>query len=110
MKALPKAASLLDGVSKGWPAILSGLKSMLETGKALDDPPRAGHEDSKAMKVIAMDIDKFKPAIVYTIYIASTPEKVWQALTIGGILPEIFFRLCDRGRAEGRRRLHRPRA
>src|SRR5258706_4883723 len=28
-----------------------------------------------------MDIAKFKPAIVYTIYIASTPEKVWQALT-----------------------------
>jgi uncharacterized protein YndB with AHSA1/START domain len=28
-----------------------------------------------------MDIKKFKPAIVYTIYIASTPEKVWQALT-----------------------------
>ena len=28
-----------------------------------------------------MDITKFKPAIVYTIYIASTPEQVWQALT-----------------------------
>jgi uncharacterized protein YndB with AHSA1/START domain len=28
-----------------------------------------------------MKIDDFKPAIVYTIYIASTPEKVWQALT-----------------------------
>src|SRR5215510_2303402 len=28
-----------------------------------------------------MDITRFKPAIVYTIYIASTPEKVWQALT-----------------------------
>src|SRR5207247_1678365 len=25
--------------------------------------------------------DNFKPAIVYTIYIAATPEKVWQALT-----------------------------
>ncbi len=28
-----------------------------------------------------MNIDKFKPAIVHTIYIASTPGKVWQALT-----------------------------
>ena len=28
-----------------------------------------------------MNIEKFRPAIVYTIYIASTPEKVWQALT-----------------------------
>lgn len=28
-----------------------------------------------------MDISTFKPAIVYTIYIASTPDKVWQALT-----------------------------
>jgi uncharacterized protein YndB with AHSA1/START domain len=30
---------------------------------------------------MAMDISQFKPSIVYTIYIASTPEKVWQALT-----------------------------
>lgn len=30
---------------------------------------------------MAMDIKHFKPAIVYTIYIASTPEKVWEALT-----------------------------
>ena len=28
-----------------------------------------------------MNIEKFKPAIVYTIYIAASPEKVWQALT-----------------------------
>jgi uncharacterized protein YndB with AHSA1/START domain len=28
-----------------------------------------------------MDIGKFKPSFVYTIYIASTPEKVWEALT-----------------------------
>ena len=28
-----------------------------------------------------MNIDEFKPLTVYTIYIASTPEKVWQALT-----------------------------
>ncbi|HXI08004.1 MAG TPA: SRPBCC family protein [Bradyrhizobium sp.] len=28
-----------------------------------------------------MDITRFKPAVVYTIYIAATPQKVWQALT-----------------------------
>ena len=28
-----------------------------------------------------MDISKYKPGIVYSIYIASTAEKVWQALT-----------------------------
>jgi uncharacterized protein YndB with AHSA1/START domain len=28
-----------------------------------------------------MNIANFKPAIVYAIYIASTPEKVWEALT-----------------------------
>ena len=28
-----------------------------------------------------MNTEHFKPAIVYTIYIASTPEKVWEALT-----------------------------
>jgi uncharacterized protein YndB with AHSA1/START domain len=29
---------ILDGISKGWPAILSSLKSMLESGQALDVP------------------------------------------------------------------------
>ena len=28
-----------------------------------------------------MDIAKFKPAIVYVIYIDSTPAKVWEVLT-----------------------------
>jgi uncharacterized protein YndB with AHSA1/START domain len=41
-----------------------------------------------------MNIDRFKPAIVYTIYIASTPEKVWQALTTAE-----FSRKCFSGNA-----------
>ena len=38
-----------------------------------------------------MNIDSFKPAIVYTIYIASTPEKVWQALTLAEFSRKYFF-------------------
>src|SRR5260370_38155826 len=38
----------------------------------------------------AMNIDTFKPAIVYTIYIASTPEKVWQALTTAEFSRQYF--------------------
>jgi uncharacterized protein YndB with AHSA1/START domain len=38
-----------------------------------------------------MNIEKFKPAIVYTIYIASTPEKVWQALTSAEFSKKYFF-------------------
>jgi uncharacterized protein YndB with AHSA1/START domain len=34
-------SKLLDGISKGWPAILSSLKSLLETGKPLVIPPQA---------------------------------------------------------------------
>jgi len=34
-------SKMLDGISKGWPAILSGLKSLLETGKAPAIPPAA---------------------------------------------------------------------
>jgi uncharacterized protein YndB with AHSA1/START domain len=30
---------ILDGISKGWPAILSSLKSLLESGTALEIPP-----------------------------------------------------------------------
>jgi len=35
------AGKLLDGISKGWPAILSSLKSLLETGTALAIPTSA---------------------------------------------------------------------
>ena len=38
-----------------------------------------------------MNIEKFKPAIVYSIYIASTPEKVWQALTSAEFSKQYFF-------------------
>ncbi len=38
-----------------------------------------------------MNIDHFKPAIVYTIYIASTPEQVWQALTTAEFSRKYFF-------------------
>jgi uncharacterized protein YndB with AHSA1/START domain len=35
------ASKLLDGIAKGWPAILSSLKSLLETGTALAIPTSA---------------------------------------------------------------------
>ena len=44
-----------------------------------------------------MNIEKFKPAIVYAIYIASTPEKVWQALCPGAKLPGIPHQLLEGG-------------
>lgn len=34
-------SKLLDGISKGWPAIMSSLKSLLETGTALEIPVSA---------------------------------------------------------------------
>jgi uncharacterized protein YndB with AHSA1/START domain len=37
-----------------------------------------------------MDLSSFKPATVYTIYIASTPEKVWQALTTAEFSTKYF--------------------
>src|SRR3981081_1129091 len=37
-----------------------------------------------------MNIDHFKPAIVYAIYIASTPEKIWQALTTAEFSKQYF--------------------
>ena len=38
-----------------------------------------------------MNIDHFKPAIVFTIYIASTPEQVWEALTSAEFSRKYFF-------------------
>jgi len=38
-----------------------------------------------------MDTTSFKPATVYTIYIASTPEQVWEALTSAEFSRQYFF-------------------
>jgi uncharacterized protein YndB with AHSA1/START domain len=38
-----------------------------------------------------MDIAKFKPATVYTIYIAASVEKVWEALTSAEFSRQYFF-------------------
>ena len=38
-----------------------------------------------------MKTDPFNPTLVYTIYIASTPEKVWQALTSAEFSQRYFF-------------------
>jgi uncharacterized protein YndB with AHSA1/START domain len=38
-----------------------------------------------------IDIGSFKPDTVYTIYIAATPEKVWQALTAAEFSRQYFF-------------------
>src|ERR1700689_2373217 len=36
-------------------------------------------------------IESFKPAPVYTIYIAASPEKVWQSLTTAEFSRKYFF-------------------
>jgi len=38
-----------------------------------------------------MNVDNFKPTLVYSIYIASTPQKVWQALTSAEFSRKYFF-------------------
>src|SRR5579862_4162938 len=38
-----------------------------------------------------MNLDHFKPLTVYTIYIASSPEKVWEALTSAEFSRKYFF-------------------
>jgi len=43
-----------------------------------------------------MKIDDFKPTTVYTIYIASTPERVWQALTTAELSRQYFSAMRSR--------------
>jgi uncharacterized protein YndB with AHSA1/START domain len=38
-----------------------------------------------------IDPARFKPKTVYVIYISSTPEKVWQALTDPALTRQYFF-------------------
>src|SRR3954467_15132433 len=44
-----------------------------------------------------MDLAKFKPATVYTIYIAAMPEKVWQAVTSAEVRRQDFFGFAVEG-------------
>ena len=53
-----------------------------------------------------LDPRKFKPAIVYTIYIASTPAKVWQALTSAEFSRQYFSGQSVEVDQRIRRRLH----
>ena len=38
-----------------------------------------------------IDISKFKPKTIYIIYVAATPEKVWQALIDPAFTRQYFF-------------------
>lgn len=38
-----------------------------------------------------MNLDAFKPSLVYTTYIAATPEKIWEALTTPEFSRKYFF-------------------
>lgn len=38
-----------------------------------------------------IDVSRYKPAIVYTIYIRATPEKVWEAITLPQFTRLFFF-------------------
>ena len=38
-----------------------------------------------------VDVSKFKPKTVYVTYIASTPEKIWSALTQSEFTQKFFF-------------------
>src|SRR5262249_2951451 len=46
------------------------------------------------MSAIMIDATKFKPKTVYVTYIATTPEKVWQALTDPAFSKQYFFGLA----------------
>src|ERR1700745_1923667 len=54
-------------------------------------PPLDNSSGRARNRGVSMNIKHFKPAIIYTIYIVSTPEKVWQALTSGEFSRKYFF-------------------
>ena len=57
-----------------------------------------------------MNLDHFKPKTVYVTYIATTPERVWEALTTGDLTKQFFFgrRVEIETRADGVFRLWQP--
>ncbi len=57
-----------------------------------------------------MNLDHFKPRTVYVTYIATTAERVWQALTTGDLTRKFFFgrRVEIETRPDGAFRLWQP--
>ncbi len=45
-----EGSKFFEGISKGWPAVLSSLKSLLETGTALDYPLRRAEASRAEMR------------------------------------------------------------
>ena len=57
-----------------------------------------------------MNLDQFKPLTVYTIYIAATRDKVWEALTSAEFSRKYFSGFAVEMEPKTRRQIHRARA
>jgi len=73
------------GVGRGWPVILSGLKSMLET----DSGPGLTMDNAKMGESQVHDVSGRKR--VFVSYIRASAEKVWHALTDGESSKKYMF-------------------
>jgi uncharacterized protein YndB with AHSA1/START domain len=80
-----QGSELFEGIRYGWPAILSGLKTFLETdaslGIGLTNAP--GKEEQKH--------NVEGRARVFVSYIRANPELIWDALTNGETTKKYFF-------------------
>jgi uncharacterized protein YndB with AHSA1/START domain len=69
---------VLAGVARGWPALLSDLKTLMETGA----PSGATVKRENPPVLPPVDADDPEPAFVYSVYIKASPEQVWRALVV----------------------------
>jgi uncharacterized protein YndB with AHSA1/START domain len=76
-------SKMYQAIRNGWPGIVSGLKSLLESGKPMPRYEAKG-PDTSTQSTSNRDT-------VYVTYIATTAEKVWHALTDGETSKKYFF-------------------
>jgi uncharacterized protein YndB with AHSA1/START domain len=79
---------MLSSISRGWPAVISYLKSLVEKGGSYGG--RALHENPPPLPAVKGAGGR-APETVYTVFIESTPEAVWEALTSGDFTRRYFF-------------------
>ncbi len=83
--AFDPAGTMMQAVSRGWPVVLSGLKSLLEAGRAAKiNAAQMGPPDMA-------DPGKNGQDTVYVTYIAAPAEAVWDALTRSEFTSRYFF-------------------
>lgn len=84
----PLGSAMPDSFERGWPAVISSLKSVIERGDDYAGPAAQG--SPPPLPDIAGAGGR-KPETVYSVYVDAPPRRVWEALTQSDLVRRYFI-------------------